>query len=194
MVKYLTCGVFAEDVCWGITWLAVSSSIDSRHSELVFTSLQQTRDLQTGVIDGIGPIHPGPPIPEMERKGYSETENEHHYLRKWKQKILHLVIQKSFQPGAALLSFVYNVVLDFTASIALRLQPLDDDVFLSHCCGRWCAWLGWECWERERDVQGQSHRNKTTSCLTLPHTWPNPEYIIVQGKKKLFKLSYWSTI
>lgn len=38
-----------------------------------------------------------------------------------------------FSPGAAFLSFIYDVGLDLTASITLRFQPFNNDVLLSNC-------------------------------------------------------------
>lgn len=60
-VKFLTCGVLAEDVRRGVTRLAAPCTVDSCHSELVVAALQQASDLQAGVIYGVGLIHPSPP-------------------------------------------------------------------------------------------------------------------------------------
>lgn len=63
-VQLLTCGVFAEYIRRGIAGHAAAGSVDSRHSELVLAALQQTADLQTGVIDGVGLVDPCPPGPQ----------------------------------------------------------------------------------------------------------------------------------
>lgn len=58
-------------------------------------------------------------------------------------------------PGAALFSFIHNVVFDLAASVALRLEPFDDDVLLTHSRNFWCARWGRRSWQRE------AHRSVT---------------------------------
>lgn len=60
----------------------------------------------------------------------------------------------SVSPAAALLSFINDVVGDLAPSIALGLQPLNDDVLLPNGCGLWGAWLGRDSWEGQRGEEG----------------------------------------
>lgn len=69
MVKCLTGGIFAEDVWRSIAWLTLSSRINSRHSELIFTSLQEACDLQPGIVNGVSLVHPCPSSPGINGPG-----------------------------------------------------------------------------------------------------------------------------
>lgn len=102
----LTCWVSTVSVLRCITWNAGASGIDGCNSELIITTLKETSDLETCIINGVGFVHSCP----------SDT---------------------------ALLTFIHKVVFDFTSTITLWLQPLNNDMFFSNSSNIWSSRRCW---------------------------------------------------